>query len=114
VRCDSGKVRVYDELTSGDAVVDLSPSQALSRAESFLIGQGYVVAHRTLTTLMAERKGSEGPPGQGERVPKVVVVTVPQPDGGVNIKVGGDDREGVQERKGLWKLWAENLPKRRP
>ena len=56
---------MYDELTSGDAVVDLSPSQALSRAESFLIGQGYVVAHRTLTTLMAERKGSEGLPGKG-------------------------------------------------
>jgi hypothetical protein len=104
---------VYDELTSGDAVVDLSPSQALNRAESFLLGQGYVVVHRTLTTLMAERKGSEDPTGQGERVPKVVIVAVPEPDGGVNIKVEGDDREGIQERKGLWKLWAENLPKRR-
>jgi hypothetical protein len=103
---------MYDELTSGGAVVDLSPSQALSRAESFLIGQGYVVVHRTLTTLLAERKGSEDPTGQ-ERVPKVVVA-LPQPDGGVHIKVEGDDREGVQERKGLWKLWAENLPKRRP
>jgi hypothetical protein len=103
-------VRVYDELTSGEAVVDLSPSQALSRAESFLIGQGYVVAHRTLTTLMAERKGSEGPTGQ-VRVPKVVVVAVPQLDGGVRIKVGGDDR-GLQGRQGLWELWAENLPKR--
>jgi hypothetical protein len=75
-----------------------------------LIGQGYVVAHRTLTTLMAERKGSKGPTGQ-ERVPKVVVVAVPQLDGGVRIKVGGDDR-GLQGRQGLWKLWAENLPKR--
>jgi hypothetical protein len=27
--------------------------------------------------------------------------------------VSGNDREGVQERQGLWKLWAENLPKRR-
>jgi hypothetical protein len=104
---------MYDDLTSGGAVVDLSPSQALSRAESFLIGQGYVVVHQTLTTLIAERKGSEGPTGQ-ERVLKVVVVAVPQPDGGVRIKVEGDDREDVQERKGLWKLWAENLPKRRP
>ena|SRR5215208_7095818 len=104
---------MYDELTSGGAVVDLSPSQALSRAESFLIGQGYVVVHRTLTTLLAERKDSEDRTGQ-ERVPKVVIVAVPQPDGGVRIKVEGDDREGVQERKGLWKLWAENLPKRRP
>ena len=104
---------MYDELTSGKAIIDLASSQALNRAESFLLGQGYVVVHRTLTTLMAERKGSEGPTGQ-ERVPKVVVVAVPQPDGGVSIKVEGDDREGVQERKGLWKLWAENLPKRRP
>jgi hypothetical protein len=76
-----------------------------------LEGQGYVVVNLTLTTLMAERKGSEGPTGQ-ERVPKVVAV--PQPDGGVSFKVEGDDREGVQERKGLWKLWAQNLPKRRP
>jgi len=104
---------MYDELSSGEAVVDLSPSQALNRAESFLIWQGYVVVHRTLTTLMAERKGSEGSTEQ-ERVPKVVVVAMPQPDGGVSIKVEGDDREGVQERKGQWKLWAENLPKRRP
>ena len=103
---------MYDELASGKAIIDLSPSQTLSRAESYLLGQGYVVVHRTLTTLMAERKGSEAPTGQ-ERVPKVVVA-VPQPDGGVSIKVEGDDREGVQERKGLWKLWAENLPKRRP
>jgi hypothetical protein len=104
---------VYDELTSGKAIIDLAPSQALNRAESSLLGQGYVVVHRTLTTLMAERKGSEAPTGQ-ERLPKVVVVAVPQPDGGVSIKVEGDDREGVQERKGPWKLWAENLPKRRP
>jgi hypothetical protein len=81
-------MRVYDELTSGKAIIDLSPSQALGRAKSFLIGQGYVVVHRTLTTLMAERKGFEGPTGQ-ERVPKVVVVAVPQPDGGVSIKVAG-------------------------
>jgi hypothetical protein len=41
-----------------------------------------------------------------------VVMAVPQPDGGVRIKVRGNDREGMQERHGLWKLWAENLPKR--
>jgi hypothetical protein len=59
---------------------------------------------------MSERKGSEGAVEQ-EREPKVVVV--PQPDGGVCIKVG-NDRVRVQGRQGLWKLWAENLPKRRP
>ena len=102
---------MYEELTSGKEVVDLSPPQAIDRAEYFLVGQGYVVVHRTVTTLTVEREGFEGSAGQGV-APKVVVMAVPQPDGGVRIKVRGDDRKGVQERQGLWKLWAENLPKR--
>jgi hypothetical protein len=103
---------VYEELTSGKEVVDLSPPQALDRAEYFLVGQGYVVVQRTATTLTVEREGPEGSAGQ-EGASKVVVMAVPQPDGGVRIKVRGNDREGVHERRGLWKLWAENLPKRR-
>jgi hypothetical protein len=102
---------MYEELTSGKEVVDLSPPQVIDRAEYFLVGQGYVVVHRTVTTLTVEREGSEGSAGQGV-APKVVVMAVPQPDGGVRIKVRSDDREGVQERQGLWKLWVENLPKR--
>ena len=102
---------MYEELTSGKEVVDLSPPQAIDRAEYFLVGQGYVVVHRTVTTLTVEREGSEGAAGQ-EVAPRVVVMAVPQPDGGVRIKVRGDDRKGVQERQGLWKLWVENLPKR--
>ena len=102
---------MYEELTSGKEVVDLSPPQVIDRAEYFLVGQGYVVVHRTVTTLTVERGGSEGAVGQ-EVAPRVVVMAVPQPDGGVRIKVSGNDREGVQERQGLWKLWAENLPKR--
>jgi hypothetical protein len=103
---------VYEELTSGKEVVDLSPPQALDRAEYFLVGQGYVVVQRTATTLTVEREGPEGAAGQ-EGASKVVVMAVPQPDGGVRIKLRGNDREGVHERRGLWKLWAENLPKRR-
>ncbi len=103
---------MHEELTSGKEVVDLSPSQALDRAEYFLVGQGYVVAQRTATTLTVEREGSEDAAGH-EGSPKLVVMAVPQSGGGVRIKVRGDDREGVQERQGLWKLWAENLPKRR-
>ena len=102
---------MYEELTSGKEVVDLSPPQALDRAEYFLVGQGYVVVQRTATTLTVEREGSQGAAGQ-EGAPKVVVMAVPQPDGGVRIKVRGSDREGLQERQGLWNLWAENLPKR--
>ena len=102
---------MYEELTSGEEVVDLSPSQALDRAEYFLVGQGYIVVQRTVTTLTAERESPEDAAGQ-EGTPKVVVIAVPQPDGGVRIKVRGNDSEGMQERQGLWKLWAENLPKR--
>jgi hypothetical protein len=102
---------VYEELSPGKEVVDLSPSRALDRAEHFLAGQGYVVVQRTATTLTVEREHSEGAAGL-EGALKLVVMAVPQPEGGVRIKVRGSDREGVQERRGLWKLWAENLPKR--
>ncbi len=102
---------MYEDLTSGKEVIDLSPPQALDRAEYFLVGQGYVVVQRTATTLTVEQKGSRATAGQ-EDAPKLVVVAVPQPDGGVRIKVRGNDREGVRERQGLWKLWVENLPKR--
>lgn len=99
------------KLTSGKEVVDLSPPQALDRAEYFLVGQGYVVVQRTATTLTAERGSSQTTGGQ-EGMPKVVVIAVPQSDGEVRIKVGGNDREDMRERQGLWKLWAKNLPKR--
>ena len=102
---------MHEELTFGKEIVDLSPPQALDRAEYFLVGQGYAVVQRTATTLTVEQEGSQATAGQ-EGMPKVVVMAVPQPDGGVRIKVSGNDREGVQERQGLWRLWAENLPKR--
>jgi hypothetical protein len=109
--CGQGKVRVYEELTPDKVVGDLSPPQALDRAEHFLIGQGYVVVRRTATTLTVQPEGSEEGGGQ-ERAPKVVVMAVPQSEGGVRLKVRRE-REGAQERQGLWRLWVENLPKRR-
>jgi hypothetical protein len=102
---------MYEDLASIMEVVDLSPSQALDKAEYFLVGQGYVVVQRTATTLTVEREGSDGTAGQ-EDAPKVVVMAVPQADGGVRIKVRGNDRVGVRDRQGLWTLWAENLPKK--
>lgn len=103
---------MHEELTPDNVVVDLSPPQVLDRAEHFLAGQGYVVVQRTATTLTVARKGSESTAGE-VRSPKVVVMAVPQPNGGVKIKVRSDEREGVQQRRGLWKLWVENLLKRR-
>jgi hypothetical protein len=71
---------------------------------------------RTATTLTVEREDSEDSEGTAKQEgrPKVVVMAVPQPDGGVRIKVRGNHRDVMQERQGLWTLWAENLPKRRP
>ena len=102
---------MYEELTSGKEVVDLSPPQTLDRAEHFLVGQDYIVVHRTATTLTVEREGPEGAAGQ-ESALTLVIMAVPQPEGGVKIKVKSDDAEGLRERQGLWKLWVENLPKR--
>ncbi len=102
---------MYEDLTSIMEVVDLSPSQALDKAEYFLVGQGYVVVQRTATTLTVQREGLDDAAGQ-EGAPKVVVMAVPQANGGVRIKVRGNDHAGVRGRQGLWTLWAENLPKK--
>jgi hypothetical protein len=102
---------VYEDLATFIEVVDLSPPQALDKAEDFLVGQGYVVVQRTATTLTVERERFDDAAGE-EGAPKVVVMAVPQADGGVRIKVRGNDRVGVRDRQGLWTLWAENLPKK--
>ncbi len=102
---------MFEDLASFKEVVDLSPTQALEKAEYFLVGQGYVVVERTATTLTVQREGLDDAAGQ-EGAPKVVVMAVPQANGGVRIKVRGNDRVGVRERQGLWTLWAQNLPKR--
>ena len=102
---------MYEELTSGKEAVDLTPSRALDRAEYFLVEQGYAVVQRTATTLTVEREISERTACQ-ENAPKLVVMAVPQPGGGVRIKLRGNDREMMRERQALWELWVENLPKR--
>jgi hypothetical protein len=104
---------VYEELASVGEVVNLSPPQALDEAESFFVGQGYVVVHRTATTLTVEREATEGTAAQ-EEAPKLVVMAVPEPHGGVRVKVRGNDREGVQERQARWSEWEAALPKRLP
>jgi hypothetical protein len=102
-----------EELASIREVVDLSPPHALDEAEYFLVGQGYVVVNRTATTLTVERDGSESITSQ-ESTPKLMVMAVPQPDGGVKIKVRGTDREGMRQQQARWTEWADGLPKRQP
>lgn len=104
-------MRVYEELISVRGVVDLPPAGALEKARGFLERQGYVVVGRTATTLTAEQRGGDSAFGVG-RAPKLVVLAVPQAEGGVRLKATGTDREGVCERRGLWELWAESLPLR--
>jgi hypothetical protein len=103
-----------EELASGREVVNLSPSQAREEAEHFLVGQGYIVRQRTATTLTVERESSESSADEQEDAPRLVVMAVPQPDGGVRIKVRGSDREGVHERQARWTEWMDSLPKRQP
>jgi hypothetical protein len=102
---------VYEELLSVKGVVDLPPPRALDSARGFLERQGYAVVSRTATTLTAEPRGRDHVVG-ASGAPRVVVMAVPQPEGGVKMKVRGTDREGVRERQGLWALWAEGLPTR--
>ena len=89
---------MYDELTLGEGAVDVSPLQALDKAEYFLVGQGYVTGRRTATTLTVEQEGTEGAAAQ-EGTPKMVIMTVPQFEGGVRIKVRGESE--VQGCEGL-------------
>jgi hypothetical protein len=104
---------MHQELASSREVVNLSPPRALDEAGRFLAGQSYAVVDRTATTLTAERK-EPGGATQHERASKLIVIAVPQPDGGVRIKVRGSDQEGVLRRQAGWAEWMDGLPKRPP
>jgi hypothetical protein len=47
---------MYGELASVQGIVDLSPQEALDRAEGFLASQGYIIGQRTYTTIAAQRR----------------------------------------------------------
>jgi hypothetical protein len=102
---------MQEDLASIRGVVDLSPQEALDSAQDFLVEQGYGVTHRTATTLTMERQDPNTTAEQ-EGTLKLVVMALPQPEGGVQLKVSGNDREGVRERQAQWLEWSESLPKR--
>jgi hypothetical protein len=102
-----------EDLASVREVVDLSPQEVLDSAQKFLIGRGYDVTYRTGTTLIVERQDL-GSTAEHHGELSLMVMTVSQPEGGVRIKVSGNDREGVRERQAEWVEWSEGLPKRKP
>ena len=101
---------MYGELGAVRGIVDLSPEHGLDEAEAFLASLGYSILRRTSTTLTAERRSSHHPAGQ--TVPNLTIVTMPQSEGGVQIKIRGNDFEGVQARQTEWMGWSESLPRK--
>jgi hypothetical protein len=101
---------MYGELASVKGIVDLSPQEALDRAESFLASQGYAIAQRTYTTVTAQRRAEGG--ADEQNLLNLTVAVAPQPDGGVRMAVRGNDQAGVQERQAAWMEWSDSLPKK--
>jgi len=101
---------MYGELGSVKGIVDLPPQQALDEAEVFLASLGYTILQRTATTLTVERRTPDHPTGQA--APNLTVAVVPQPQGGVQVRIRGNDREGMQARQSEWMEWSEGLPKK--
>jgi Domain of unknown function (DUF4352) len=101
---------MYGELGAIKGIVDLSPEHALDEAEAFLASLGYSILRRTSTTLTAERRSSDH--AVRETVPNLTVVVTPQSEGGVQIKIRGNDFEGVQARQSEWMGWSESLPRK--
>jgi hypothetical protein len=102
---------MHEDLVSGRDNVNLSPLQALDEAKDFLVKRDYRVMRRTATTLTVEREDSNAAAKQ-EGTPCLVVIAVPQPDGGVRIKIRGSDRKGVREGQTQGSEWMDTLPKR--
>ena len=100
---------MYEELASVKEIVNLSPQEALRSAQTFLSQQGYRVVQRTEESLTVSRRdeATSEPPSLN-----LTVVAQPQPQGGVRIRVRGNDREGVQASQAEWKRWADGLPKK--
>jgi hypothetical protein len=100
---------VVQELGSIREPVALSPQEALDSAEALLTEQGYKVTDRTETSVTAVRRKGEGLFGHSLR--DLTVVAQPLPQGGVQIKLRGNDREGVRDRRAEWSGWGKSLPK---
>jgi hypothetical protein len=101
---------MYGELASVKGSVDLSPQDALDRTQSFLTQQGYTIARRSDYLLLAERRQLDADVQQNKRY--LMITALPQPHGGVHLRVRGNDRERVQEQQEAWTEWSQGLPKK--
>ncbi len=99
-----------EELASIRQTVDLSPQEALDSAEDFLTRQGYNVMQRTDTSVSANRHKREGL--FGHSLLNLTVDVLPQPQGGVRIRIRGNDRDRVDNQRAEWTQWADSLPKK--
>lgn len=101
---------MYGELASVRGVVDLTPQEALDQAEVFLARLGYTIGNRTATTVTAQRYAPTQAGGQD--LYNLTVTVAPESDGGVRMRVRGNDQAGVREHQAEWVEWSESLPKR--
>jgi hypothetical protein len=98
------------DLASVRDTVDLSAREVLDKALAFLTAQGYHTTERTDTSLTVER--SDQGDGDESDQPHLTVLALPQPEGGVQVSVRGNDLDGMQERQSEWADWANGLPKK--
>ena len=98
------------DLASVRDTVDLSAPEVLDNALAFLTAQGYHTTERTDTSLTVERPDQSE--GDESAQAHLTVLALPQPEGGVQVSVRGNDLDGMQERQSEWADWANCMPKR--
>jgi hypothetical protein len=103
---------MYRNLASIRETVDLAAAEVLDAALTFLISHGYRTTERTDTSLTVMRHDQTV--AEAVDQPHLTVLALPQPEGGVQVTVTGNDRDGVHERQSEWADWANSLPKRAP
>lgn len=112
MRAKAGRLGMANELARVRESIDLLPREVLDRAEAFLREQGYDVAHRMVTSLTVERTLPDSAGGLEKRT--ITILVLPEEEGGLRLKVLGNDVDGVREQQAKWVGWSESLPKWKP
>ncbi len=88
---------MHGNLASIRETVDLAAAEVLDAALTFLISHGYRTTERTGTSLTVTRP--EQTDAKDSDQPHLTVLALPQPEGGVQVTVTGNDKDGVHERQ---------------